>query len=418
MDAYRGLGRTLMMLDDYKSAASALQQGLQIAESERDNIRRAKLLYASAQNASRQHRPDGGRAEVEAALLAAKQVADNYYLAQSLLLLTEVHESAGDLNSALETATQAQIVSSQLKDNQLEGRALVEIGFLSAQRAEFDEAAKAAERGLELLESTNDHNAIAYAWNILGRSLGGRGNYSKAFKAFQHSQEEAEKVGDHYLLAQALNMRGWLYRELGNYEEALNYDQEGIKLSRKWGKPSPEISARLNLCLDVLLLGNPERALEMINKIEAQIDAGDFGFHEWRWRLRLMHARGLCFLVLDDPQKALTAAKEGLPLAEANMTRKYIVLNHHLKGRALAELGMIDRAITAIEASVSLADTIQYQPIRWSGRFRLAELYKNKGREQEAQRSSIEAEEIIQTIAQKIEDKSLQNIFLTTTLPK
>jgi tetratricopeptide (TPR) repeat protein len=171
MDAYLGLGRTLILMDNHEGAADALQKGLHIAESQNDNNRRAKLLYANAQNASREHRPDGGKPEVEAALLAAKQAGDDYYLAQSLLLLTEVHESNGNMNSALETATRSQTVSSHLNDNQMEARALVEIGFLYAQQAEFDQAANAAERGLELLEKTDDHNAIAYAWNILGRAL-------------------------------------------------------------------------------------------------------------------------------------------------------------------------------------------------------------------------------------------------------
>ncbi|MCA1772406.1 MAG: AAA family ATPase [Halomonas sp.] len=391
MDAYLGLGRTLILLDDHEAAANAIQKGLQIAESQNDDNRRAKFLYANAQNASREHRPDGGKPEVEAALLAAKQAGDNYYLAQSLLLLTEVHESNGNL---------------------------VEIGFLYAQQAEFDQAASAAERGLELLEKTNDHNAIAYAWNILGRALGGRGDYSKAVDAFQFSREEAEKVGDRYLLAQVLNMRGWLYQELGDYENGLSFNQEGINLSRKWGKPSPEISARLNMCLDVLYLGNPKRALDMLNKIETQIDAGEFGFHKWRWRLRLMHARGLCFLALGEPAKSLALAEEGLSLAEKNITRKYIALNHQLRASALKELGNINKAITAYEAAVSLADTIQYQPIRWRGRYQLTALYKQNGREQESQRSSSEAWDIVQAIAEAIEDDTLRKIFLNTAIPE
>jgi tetratricopeptide (TPR) repeat protein len=418
MDAYLGLGRTLMLMDDHEAAADAIQQGLLIAESQYDKNRHAKLLYAKAQNASREHRSDGGEPEVEAALLAAKQAGDDYYLAQSLLLLTEVHESNGNMSSALETATRAQSVSNNLNDNKMEARALVEIGFLYAQQAEFDQAASAAERGLELLEKTNDHNAIAYAWNILGRALGGRGDYSKALNAIQRSQEEAEKVGDRYLLAQALNMRGWLYRELGDYENGLSFDQEGINLSRKWGKPSPEISARLNMCLDVLYLGNSKRALDMLNKIETQIDAGEFGFHKWRWQLRLLHASGLCLLSLGEPAKSLALADEGLPLAETNSTRKYIALNHQLRASALRELGKINKAIAAYEAAVSLADKIQYQPIRWSSRYQLAELYKQLGDVQESQRSSSEAGDIVQAIAEAIEDETLRKIFLTTAVPE
>ena len=414
MDAYLGLGRTLILLDDHEAAADVIQQGLYIAESQNDNNRRAKLLYANAQNASREHRPDGGKPEVEAALLAAKQAGDDYYLAQSLLLLTEVHESNGNMNSALETATRSQTVSNHLNDNQMEARALVEIGFLYAQQAEFYESTRATERGLKLLESTNDYNTIAYAWNILGRSLGGRGDYSGAFAAFQHSQDEAEKVGDRYLLAQASNMRGWLCRELGDYENGMKFDQEGIELSRKWGKASPEISARLNLCLDVLCMGNPERALDLLNKIKTQIDAGEFGFHKWRWRLRLMHARGLCFLALGEPTKSLALAEEGLPLAEKNIARKYMALNHQLRASALKELGIINEAIAAYEVAVSLADTIQYQPTRWSGRYQLADLYEQKGREQDSQHLSSEAENIIHAIANAIEDEPLRNIFLNT----
>ena len=88
-------------------------------------------------------------------------------------------------------------------------------------------------------------------------------------------------------------------------------------------------------------------------------------------------------------------AEEGLRLAERNITRKYAALNHELRGRALAELGNIDDAIAAFETAVSLADAIQYQPIRWRGRHQLSELLGEKGREQEMQQTASEVEEII-----------------------
>jgi DNA-binding SARP family transcriptional activator len=418
MDAYLGLGRACILLDDHKAAAAVIRQGLDLAERNGDDARRARFLYAQAQNASRQHRSDGGKPEVEAALIAAEQAGDKYYLAQSLLLLTEVHESSGDLSSALETAIRAQIVSSKLDDNQLEARALVEIGFLHTQRAEFNEAVSAAELGLKLLAGTDDRYAFAYAWNILGRALGGRGDYSRALDAFQRSQEEAQIISDRYLLAQVFNMQGWLHRELGDYENGLNLDEKGVDFAMRWGKPSPEISARLNVCLDVYHLGDPGRALVLLDEIEVQINAGSFGFHSWRWRLRLLHARGLCFLALGEPEMAMTSAKDGLPLAETNVTRKYVALNHDLMGMALAELGKMDEAISELETAVSLADVIQYQPIRWAGRHQLAKLYHQNGREHETKNISSEAEHIIQTIATSLEDENLRVTFLKAALPQ
>lgn len=418
MDTCLGLGRAFILLDDHQAAMAVIQQGLQLAEHNGDDVRRARFLYVQAQNASRQHRPDGGRPEVEAALLAAEQAGDDYNLAQSLLLLTEVHESSGELSNALETAMRAQLVSNKLNDNQLEARALVEIGFLHAQRADFDESVNAVKQGLELLAETDDRNAIAYAWNILGRALGGRGDYGRALDAFHHSQKEAQIVADRFLQAQVYNMQGWLHRELGDYENGLKFDEEGVKIAQRWGKVSAEISARLNVCLGVLHLGDPQQALILLDEIEEQINAGSFGFHNWRWRLRLLHARGLCFLALNEPAKALALAEEGLSLAETSVSRKYAALNHELMGKALAAMGNVDEAIEAMEKAVSLADAIQYQPIRWAGRHQLTELNHQKGREQEVEKTSSEAEHIIQTIASSLENENLRITFLNSAIPQ
>ena len=213
-------------------------------------------------------------------------------------------------------------------------------------------------------------------------------------------------------------MLGWLHRELGDYENALKFDEEGVDFAQLWGKPSPEISARLNVCLDVLHLGEPGRALVLLDEIEVRINAGAFGFHNWRWRLRLLHARGLCFLALGEPAKALALAEEGFPLAETAVIRKYVALNQELKGAALAELGMVTEAIGELETAVALADTIQYQPTCWASRQQLAELYRQIDREQESQKALSDSVHIIQTIAAALKDETLRATFLNTSLPK
>ncbi len=55
---------------------------------------------------------------------------------------------------------------------------------------------------------------------------------------------------------------------------------------------------------------------------------------------------------------------------------------------------------------------------RWESRYKLVELYRQKGHEQEAQRASSEAEVIIQTIAGGLEDETLRTTFLNATLPQ
>ncbi|GAG28052.1 unnamed protein product, partial [marine sediment metagenome] len=191
-----------------------------------------------------------------------------------------------------------------------------------------------------------------------------------------------------------------------------------VDLAQRWDKPSPEISARLNICLDLLHLGDPERALILLDEIEVQIKGGSFGFHNWRWRLRLLYTRGLCFLALDETANVLALAEDGLRLAETNVSRKYIALNYEIRGIALAALNKDDEAISEFETAISLADTIQYQPIRWASRNHLSVLYHQKGRKKEAINILVEAENIIQTIATALEDENLRATFLNAALPQ
>lgn len=410
--AFIGLGRALTLLDEHKPATAIIQQGIELAERYGDVFLHTQLLYMQAQNVTRQHRSDGGKPEVEAALRAAEKAGDELHLAKSYILLTEVQESRGNLSNALITASRAKSICYKLNDKQLEARAQVEIGFLHAQKSEFDQAVEAAERGLELLKGSADRSAQSYALNILGRAFGGRGDYSLALEAFQRSEEKAHIAGDRFLLAQVFNMRGWIHRELCDYENALDYDEYGVDLSIQWDKPSPEISARLNVCLDWLQLGDPQKALGMLEKIENQISSGSFGFHSWRWKIRLLHARGLCLLALDRPENVLDLAEEGLQLAESSAIRKYITLNHELKGMILAKMRRDDEAIASTARAISLADEIQYQPSRWASRYRLADLYHKNGHIQEANNTISEAKRIIQTIATRLEDEALRATFL------
>jgi tetratricopeptide (TPR) repeat protein len=158
--------------------------------------------------------------------------------------------------------------------------------------------------------------------------------------------------------------------------------------------------------------------LELLNNIEAQINAGSFGFHSWRWRLRLLHTRGLCLLASDEPSKALSLAEEGVSLAETSVIRKYVALNHELRGLALAKLGRVDEAIGATKTAISLADDIHFQPVRWASRHQLAELHRQNDCEQEAKNISSEAEHIIHAIAKSLEDESLRVTFLNAALPQ
>ena len=98
--------------------------------------------------------------------------------------------------------------------------------------------------------------------------------------------------------------------------------------------------------------------------------------------------------------------------AEAADIHKYFDLYYELKGSALAELGLVTEAIDELETAVGLADDIHYQPICWGSRYQPAELYRQNGLEHEEQIASSEVAQIIQNIAARLKNESLQATFL------
>ncbi|MCB0081465.1 MAG: tetratricopeptide repeat protein [Caldilineaceae bacterium] len=270
------------------------------------------------------------------------------------------------------------------------------------------------------MERTDDQAGTAFAWNVLGRAYGGCGQYDQAFAAFYRSRDLAETIDHHFLIAQVPNMLGWLHQQLGDYAGARHYDEEGVALARSWDKLHAEISASLNVQLDILHLGDPAAALAGLHELAQRIADAAFGFHAWRWQLRLAHSKGLCHLALGEVEPALRQAVQGMKVAQSTTSRKYIALNHELKGAVLAATAVAtdhwEDAAAELRSAIALADQISYQPLRWQGRHRLATVYAALGDRAQQQSTRVEAQTIVASIAQALGNRQLRMIFLANEL--
>jgi DNA-binding SARP family transcriptional activator len=396
LDALYGLSRVEFVLDDFESALLHVDKGLQLAAN--DDPRRSRLLYIKADAHMARYEVNESEVSVRQALAAAEMSGDQETKCQGLSLLGQIYSSHGDLDKELELITRALVISREEDNRWREGRTLADLGWLQAQRAEFGTAVDSATQALSLLQERDDQAGIAFAWNILGRAHGGKGDYEAAFHDFEQSRAVAETIDHKFFVAQVPNMLGWLSRQLCDYERALELDSEGVEIAKKWGKIPAEISAEINVQLDRLYLGEPERSLRGIRAVQRRIEEEAFGFHAWRWRLRYLYGQGLCLLALELPERALEMANEGLTLAEKTTSRKYIALNNALAGNALASLDRDKKALHALEVAVGLADDIGYQPLRWQERYRLAQLQTRAGADIESSQSLAAAVTVINTI--------------------
>jgi DNA-binding SARP family transcriptional activator/predicted ATPase len=420
VNALFGLGRAHFAAEAYAAAVEAYQQALALVAA--TGTLRGRLLYAIADvYYSALYDLAAAEPYIRQALAASEAVEDWETVSRSLSLLGQHHSSRwGNLDEETRLNGQALAIARRTDNRWREGRVLADLAFMQGQQSDFAAAAESAGQALDLLQETDDRAGLAFVWNILGRAAGGRGEYRAAFAAFAQSEAIASAIEHRSLLAQIPNMRGWLHQQLCDYTGALAFDQAGVTLAQEWGKLTAEVSARLNLCLDWLHLGEAPQALDELARLESQLGEKQYGYHAWRWRLRLLHARGLCCLALGRVDDALGCAAEGLSLAQSAGAQKYVALNHELAGAALAALGRAEESIPRLQAAVALADRIEYQPLRWQGRWRLALTHQQRAlacqqRAEMEQAASVQAEavQIIEVIAAGLTDESLRQTFLT-----
>ena len=235
-----------------------------------------------------------------------------------------------------------------------------------------------------------------------------------AFAAFKRSGELAKTIDHKSLAAQVPNMFGWLHQQLCDYEGALALDQASVDLAVQCDKFTIEISARINVALDILHLGAPNEALAQLQNLQQRIEQAAFDYHGWRWRLRLCDAQGLCYLALNQPHKVFALVEQGRKMAKATSAQKYLAASHALIGMTLTQLGEYDQAIIEFQSALWLADQFGHQPLRWQGRWHLAQCSKAIGRDDMARKWNTEAMHIINAIAAKLTDVPLRSAFLNS----
>ena len=407
LEATIGLGHALTLLDEVDEAASTLQSGTALAEVANDEWRKARLAFRYAQLASRQHPADAAEIEIRRALSLAERVQDENLIARLLVLLSVAQASEGRLSDALDSTIQARTLSQKKKDQQLEAQTLNELGFIYTQLGEFQNGIDVIQEALAIQAASPDLGISTYSWNILGRAYGGLGQYQQALDAFEKCRQQAAEIEDRFFLAQVPNMLGWLYRELYAVERAERCDQESVDLALRYGKGPIEISARLNLCLDWLALKRLDDAYTALQQIEKQIKAGQFGFHQWRWRLRLLYIGGRYYLQTGQIELALTKSENLWHLAQEVNAKKYMCLAQQLRGDALTALARPDEAKIALKRSIQLAESMSYRPVQWAAGLQLASIQPTQD-----QKILAKARGLVRETAGQLADPGLRQTFL------
>lgn len=188
------------------------------------------------------------------------------------------------------------------------GRLYVWIGLRHYRQGKRAEGLTSCERGIAVLEQTNDNRDLAQAYNLQGLLLHELGRSAEAMAAHERSmalyQEAKYLPGEQ----RAVNNRGCVYQDLGQWEQALADFQRAEDLATATGEVWYQAAAAINLGEIYRRQGALEQADEYYRM--AQEQAEESGLEELA-SLALMN-RGAISLRGGKGDEAVTRLQESL----------------------------------------------------------------------------------------------------------
>ena len=214
-----------------------------------------------------------------------------------------------------------------------------------------------------------------------------------------------------FSLGRLTNTMGWLYQELGDFQCAAEYDRHSADLGQRIGNSNVEISALINLGFDCLHLGEPERALSLLETTLSRAEKG-FGSHRWRWRMHLCACIADTLLTLGAPDRALTQVEQGFIDARATGSMKYIARFHALRGEIALAARQWSQAEADCREALRIARQISYPTLTWQAAHLLARSQAGQNNLEGAFATVQLAVGTIDAVAARIPDPALRETFL------
>src|SRR5262249_41687421 len=239
----------------------------------------------------------------------------------------------------------------------------------------------------------------------------GLGEYDEAIAAINDGLAKARDRDNPFIVGRLTNTQGWLHQEVGDFMRAAEYDRDSADLGQRTGNSHVEISALINLGFDYLHLGEPEKALTLLENTLSRAEKG-FGSHRWRWTMHLCACIADTLRILGDPDRALTQVERGFSEARATGSMKYVARFHALRGEIALTARQWNQAEADGREALRIARQISYPTLTWQAAHLLTRSQAGQSHLEAAFASVQLAVETIEAVAARIPDPALRETFL------
>ncbi|MCP4968233.1 MAG: tetratricopeptide repeat protein, partial [bacterium] len=274
--------------------------------------------------------------------------------------LMSAYANQRNLGPALEAARRAEELARDLNDTGALASSFKKMGDIHRYQAEHDQALESYATAHRLYETLGDHQSIGHVLNNSALTHENFGDHVEALRLYLLARQAYDKAGDLVGVSLTSKNMGNIYQELGQEDEAKAFFQQALAIAIESGNERRQAGALRSLGQHVMAQGEPERALELLQrslKIYLTLDG---------YRIRLIDVYiplGEAWTALGDYSRALDYHRRALALAtEFDDQQRQIIglskiaLVHRRRGELDTAIGLLEQAVEVAREQSYLSD--------------------------------------------------------------
>jgi serine/threonine protein kinase/tetratricopeptide (TPR) repeat protein len=407
-----GLAHVYMAMSRFEDTVKSCERAERAAEAAGMVEERIKAICVKADVLFNLKRIDEMRSEGERAMELARSVDSKVGMASAESVVASSGICLGELEEAGPLYEHAIPI---LQQAGLPEHTLVSVTIAGARHAwqmENKEAHRILRIAIDRGHESGFGFVIDFGLFMQAMVFGNQGQMSEAFNSLNEANRLAELNQDAYWLARLPNTFGWLYRELGDHEKAHDLNLSNVEPAMESGMTEGAANAHVNLGIDYLSLGEPERALEHLQAAE-KIFGEDIWFR-WRYNIRLQAVMAQYWIAKGDLTMARKYADKSEELSRVHRSKKH-------RAWALKILGDVSQLEDKMEDSRKYFDRAMglltdnpCPTIAWKILKAVADLEKVLKNNVAAEEYRGRAKAVVRKLADTVTEEKLRNHFLSS----
>lgn len=331
---------------------------------------------------------------------------------ETLVYLAHQKTCYGELTEAIELNEEIIAEADALEDQSALVMALLQRGELHLHQSEYALAVDSLRKGLDGALTLGDGFKYQYGLFMLGIAQANRGKITAALAAFNEMKAISERNGDRFWLVRYPNCVGWIHRELQDTNGAVEQDKLGADLTSESGLHEVLAHSLINLSYDYVQQGAVEESRSALAGAQEARDGDDW--MQWRHNIRLQAGQAEFWLAQNELDHAEKYARDLFQAATRYRCRKYMATAHKLFGEIASLRSQPEEAEEQFETAIALLEEYPAVLVAWKTHAALGRLRAQQGRGEAARISFQCAANIINEIAENVDDEGLRQCFLTS----